>query len=134
MQPSLDAPIIKKSAWIEHLFNVDSIEQLWTRCQQGGSPDEKAWRLQQLAIIKKACPISLKLTLEAFKRGEELSLADVLQQDLRLAKHCLHGENFYEGVRACLIDRDTPHWQPLNHTDIPEKTIQQWFESDPIYD
>lgn len=58
-------------------------------------------------------PTSLALTVEHVLACKGMSLRDVLRRDYRLACACLRGYDFYEGVRAQLIDKDkSPRWQP----------------------
>ena len=40
----------------------------------------------------------------------------------------LEGEDFYEGVRAFLVDRDrTPRWQPGRLEDVTEAMVDRYF-------
>jgi enoyl-CoA hydratase len=51
-----------------------------------------------------------------------------LQQDYRLACRFMEGHDFYEGVRAGLIDRDrTPMWQPAHLSDVSESRVATYF-------
>jgi len=57
-----------------------------------------------------------------------LDLRDTLKQDFRLGCRCLDGHDFYEGVRAVLIDRDqAPKWQPARLEDVSEAMVDAYF-------
>jgi enoyl-CoA hydratase len=59
-----------------------------------------------------------------------MDLSATLQQDLRLASRCMQGHDFYEGVRAGLIDRDhAPRWQPGRLEDVSEAVVDAYFTS-----
>ena len=60
--------------------------------------------------------------------ARELDLRATLVQDFRLACRFLEGEDFYEGVRAFLVDRDrTPRWQPGRLEDVTEAMVDRYF-------
>ena len=53
----------------------------------------------------------------AMARG--MDLRATLEQDYRIAVRCMQGHDFYEGVRAALIDRDrSPRWQPASLEEV----------------
>jgi hypothetical protein len=55
----------------------------------------------------------LKLTLQELRHSSGQPLADCLQTEFQIAAHILRGHDFYEGVRAVVIDKDQrPAWQP----------------------
>jgi enoyl-CoA hydratase len=52
----------------------------------------------------------------------------VLINDFRLACRFLEGQDFYEGVRAFLVDRDrAPRWQPERLQDVTEAMLDRYF-------
>ena len=59
-------------------------------------------------------------------RGADLRTT--LVQDFRLACRCLEAHDFYEGVRATLIDRDrAPMWQPDRLEDVTPAMLDPYF-------
>ena len=49
-------------------------------------------------------------------------------QDYRLACRFMEGHDFYEGVRAALIDRDhAPRWQPASLEEVSEAMVDAYF-------
>jgi enoyl-CoA hydratase len=58
-----------------------------------------------------------------------LDLRDTLVQDFRLATRCMQAHDFYEGVRAGLIDRDrVPKWRPARLEDLGQAAVDAYFE------
>ncbi|MFT6542328.1 MAG: enoyl-CoA hydratase, partial [Maricaulis maris] len=71
------------------------------------------WSAKQAKILGTKSPTALKLTLACLRKGADLSFEDVMRQDLRVSSWCLTGTDFYEGVRAVIIDKDqAPKWAP----------------------
>ena len=74
-----------------------------------------------LAACCRGSPLSAAVTLSYFQRSRAANWGplEVLSQDYVLCGHFMSAESdFYEGVRARLIDKDDkPHW---NHNSIEE--------------
>ena len=50
--------------------------------------------------------------------------------ELGIAKKILKGHDFYEGVRAVLIDKDqTPHWRPARIEQVDADQISELFHN-----
>ncbi|CAF5097751.1 unnamed protein product [Rotaria magnacalcarata] len=74
-------------------------------------------------------PTSLKLTFEQIKRGKNLNLKDCLIMEYRLVQNVMNGHDFFEGVRAVLVDKDNkPQWKPNSLKNVSDKEIEQYFE------
>ena len=59
-------------------------------------------------------------------RGADLSAT--LKQDFRLASRFMQEHDFYEGVRAGLIDRDqAPKWQPDSLDQVSDAAVDAYF-------
>lgn len=77
------------------------------------------WAMEQAARIRAMSPTSLKLTLHALREGERGSLEEALQREYRIVSAIRERPDFYEGVRARLIDKDNaPRWQPASLAEV----------------
>jgi enoyl-CoA hydratase len=66
-----------------------------------------------LGQILAGSPTSFKLALRQMKLGANLSFAEAMNTEFRIVTRILQGHDFYEGVRAALVDRDNrPQWRP----------------------
>lgn len=82
-----------------------------------------------LADLARRSPTSLKITLRHLREARNHTLADVLATDYRLACRCLDGDDFAEGVRAALIDKDNrPVWTPSRVEDVRPGAVNAHFE------
>ena len=86
------------------------------------------WARGVLEDLSRRSPTSLKITHRHVRSARKLDLRDTLRQDFRLGCRCLDGHDFYEGVRAVLIDRDqAPKWQPARLEDVSEAMVDAYF-------
>lgn len=59
-----------------------------------------------------------------------MSLKDELIMEYRMVQKCLEIGDFFEGVRAMLVEKDRkPFWNPSNIKDVDEVRINNFFES-----
>jgi hypothetical protein len=66
------------------------------------------------------------------RRMRGKTLADVLRENWRISQHMMAGREFFEGVRARLIDRDeAPDWQPKSLSEVSEAFVNRYFEKIP---
>jgi enoyl-CoA hydratase len=125
-KPDMSCELARLEPWIEALFSAPSLKGL-LHSSVGHSQAESDWRKMTIETLKLRSPKSLAMTFEAFKRGEQMTLEQVLKQDLKLAKICLTSQDFYRGVKACLIDRCEPKWERDSIEDYSDDVISQWF-------
>ena len=62
------------------------------------------------------------------RRGKHIPLSEVLKMEYRLVRRCCEDSDFYEGVRAVLVDRDNdPKWNPSDLEDVSDKMVDRYF-------
>jgi enoyl-CoA hydratase len=112
---------------IARSFGGDSVEAIVAALEaERGST--QAWAQGVLADLNRASPTSLKVTHRHVRAARAVDLRATLQQDFRLACRCMEGADFYEGVRAILIDRDNaPVWQPGRLQDVSRSMLDAYF-------
>jgi len=61
-----------------------------------------------------------------------MSLSEVLTMELRMGRTVMLNNDFYEGVRALLIDKDnTPVWRPNSLEQVTDDIVKSYFEPMP---
>ncbi|CAK6963736.1 -hydroxyisobutyryl-CoA hydrolase%2C mitochondrial [Scomber scombrus] len=111
---------------IDRLFSSSSVEGIVQNLKADGSDFAK----KQAEILSKMSPTSLKVTYKQLQLGASLSLADVLVMEYRLSQACMRGCDFYEGVRAVLVDKDqSPKWKPSTLEEVSDQSVEQCFSS-----
>jgi len=73
-------------------------------------------------------PTSLKTTLRQLTLGRDYDLETALALEYRLTQHVMAAHDFYEGVRAMLIDKDqAPRWRPATLAEASESMVDAYF-------
>ncbi len=109
---------------IDRCFGHDRVEDIMTDLEADGG----AFAAEAAATLRLMSPTSLKLTLKQIRKGRSLSLDDCFRMDYRLSQSVLAGHDFYEGVRAQLVDKDKqPKWYPASLDQVDGNAIDSLF-------
>lgn len=113
---------------IERCFAVDSIENIIESLAAEGT----AWAREVASVMRGRSPLSLKVALAHLRRGRGESFDQVIARDFVLVQHFLKGRDFYEGVRAAVIDKDRqPRWDPSSLADVSAAVVDAYFQKTP---
>ncbi|XP_009180883.3 3-hydroxyisobutyryl-CoA hydrolase, mitochondrial isoform X2 [Papio anubis] len=111
---------------INSCFSANTVEEIIENLKQDGS----SFALEQLKVINKMSPTSLKITLRQLMEGSSKTLQEVLTMEYRLSQACMRGHDFHEGVRAVLIDKDqSPKWKPADLKEVTDEDLNNHFKS-----
>lgn len=93
--------------------------------------DESEWAQKQFKILATKSPTSLKLTFAQLRRGEVIdAFRDNMRMEYRMVHRVMEGNDFFEGVRAILIDKDNaPQWNPNTLDRVLDEDIEGYFRS-----
>ena len=73
--------------------------------------DGTDWAAKQAKSMRRKSPLALSVTLEAMRRGAKLRFRDAMARELDYSLGFLKTQDFYEGIRSQLIDKDrNPKW------------------------
>lgn len=123
--PTQTSWITEKRRLIDQHFAGASVEAIMESLES--TNDE--WCLEQAETIRRMSPRSLKVTFELMRRGRDLTLEEGLVLELRLALRCTLSDDFREGVRAQIIDKDRcPKWSPAELSAVKPELVAAYFE------
>jgi enoyl-CoA hydratase len=125
-----EASLIGRRAWIDRLFGGDRVETILDRLDHDAAADaqEGDWLRGVAASIRTKSPTSLKVALAQMRRGAGWSFADCMRAEFRIVSRIVHGHDFYEGIRAVIIDKDNrPAWRPAALADVDSGEVERHF-------
>jgi enoyl-CoA hydratase/carnithine racemase len=129
-EPAGEGPIVQHRAAVDRLFAGDMVENILAaldREAMSGSGDAE-WARKTAATIRTKSPLSLKLALAQVRRGKTWDFATCMRMEFRIVSRVIHGHDFYEGVRAVIVDKDNrPRWQPATLADVGEAEVERHF-------
>jgi len=112
---------------IDECFSAPSVEGIVARLESRAA--DQPFVRDTLALMNKMSPLSMKITHRALELGSSLTLAECLQMEYRLSQRFCAGNDFAEGVRAMLIDKDQkPQWKPSRLEDCTEEMVEAYFQ------
>lgn len=101
------------------------VNDLLQALRADGSP----FSTHALETLARMSPTSLKITFEQLRRGQTMDFNSVMAMEFRIVRRVMDGHDFFEGVRALLIDKDkNPQWRPARLEDVSENEIARYFE------
>jgi len=119
-----EAPYTAIEADVDRLFAGDSVAGILG----GLDADGGDWATKMAKTIRAKSPTSVLVTFEQLRRGKTLEFRDGMRQELRCVMRIRDGHDFYEGVRAVIVDKDnTPQWKPAALADISNEDVQAHF-------
>ena len=81
------------------------------------------------ATMRSKSPVSLAIALEQMRRGGSLTFEEAMRTEFRIVSRVIEGRDFYEGVRAAIIDKDgAPKWDPSALDFVAPGDIARYFE------
>jgi enoyl-CoA hydratase len=109
---------------IEKYFSQKTVEEI----VQGLENDSDEWCQQTAKIIRAKSPTSLKVTLAALQKAEHMNFDACMQMEYRLTCRFLQGHDFFEGIRAAIIDKDqAPKWKPEKLEEVNVSQVEKYF-------
>lgn len=73
-------------------------------------------------------PTSVAIAFEQMRRGATLGFEEAMTLEFRIVSRIVRGHDFYEGVRAVVVDKDhAPQWRPANPEAVEEADIAAYF-------
>ena len=74
-------------------------------------------------------PTSLLVAHRQMREGAGLDFDAAMRLEFRIVSRILHGHDFYEGIRAQVIDKDRePRWRPSHLEDVDPAVVAAHFE------
>ena len=122
-KPSGVAALATHRDAIDRGFSASSVEDILDRLELEGD-----WGRETASILRTRSPTSLKVTFRQMREGAGLDFESCQLMEFRIVTRMMDGHDYYEGVRAALIDKDqVPRWQPPHLNMVSESEIERYF-------
>jgi enoyl-CoA hydratase len=110
---------------IDRVFGAGSLEKILI-----GLTAEQEWGSKTAKLLRRRSPTSLCLVHQQLIEGAKRELESCLEMELAIAEKMLERHDFYEGVRAVLVDKDkSPQWRPAMIEDVEIEQILSFFQN-----
>ncbi|KAK4738433.1 hypothetical protein R3W88_002130 [Solanum pinnatisectum] len=115
---------------IDRCFSRRTVKEIISSLENEALNNKDDWISSTIQLMKKASPISLKITLRSVK-GRLQDVGSCLILEYRMVCHVFRGEfskDFFKGCRAILIDKDrNPKWEPSKLELISDDDVDRYF-------
>jgi enoyl-CoA hydratase len=114
-RPPQPGPMAGRRGVIDRLFQGNRVEDILAAldAEAAAGGTHAAFASNSAALIRTKSPTSLKVALAQMRRGSMLAFTECMRTEFRIVSRVVRGHDFYEGVRAVIVDKDqAPHWQP----------------------
>jgi enoyl-CoA hydratase len=122
-EPASAGPVTEMRDMIDRHFAAGAVEDILARLEAGD-----AGARAMAAAVRGKAPLSLKIALAQVRRGPQWSFDDCMRAEFRIVSRIVRGVDFYEGVRAVIVDKDnTPRWQPASLAEVADAEVERHF-------
>ncbi len=81
-----------------------------------------------LETIRKRSPTSVHVAFRQMVEGAGLTMDQCMRMEFRIVNRMLQGHDFYEGIRAAVVDRTSPpQWCPAELEQVTPGMIESYF-------
>ncbi|HUH86094.1 MAG TPA: enoyl-CoA hydratase/isomerase family protein [Stellaceae bacterium] len=121
-----EPPLATLQGEIDRCFGGGSVEEIVGALRRERAP----WAQAALGAIERASPLSLKITFRQLQLGRGMDIEAALALEYCLTQHVMAGHDFYEGIRALLVEKDNaPRWQHASLEEVSAAEVEGYFMS-----
>lgn len=107
-------------------FSRPTLEEVLESLEAAAASD--AFAADTLAVIRSKSPTSVKVAFRQLAAGSTLSMDDCMRMEYRILNRMLAGHDFYEGIRAAIVDKDgKPAWKPATLDAVKRSEVEAYF-------
>jgi len=119
-----DTFLLEHRATIDRIFALDSVEAILSALDA----EHTDWGDDTARAIRGKSPTATKLAFRQLREGAALEFDACMKMEWRMVNRVVKGHDFYEGVRATIIDKDgAPKWNPADLAAITDADIAAYF-------
>jgi enoyl-CoA hydratase len=116
--------LVANRAGIDRCFDAPSVEAIQDRL----AAEDGDWASKARAAMAEKSPFLQKIAFLQVTRGARLEFEEAMVMEFRLVQRAMSFHEFYEGVRAAVIDKDrAPKWRPATLAEVDAAEVEAWF-------
>ncbi len=120
--PPMSGNLRRRAEKINLIFSASGIEEIIDKLYGAD------WGGEVSGHIISRSPTSIKVILRHMRECVNAGFEEILAKDFIIGQHFINGHDFYEGVRAVLIDKDnSPLWVPSNLRAVSDDQVGHYF-------
>lgn len=123
------APLAALQTQIDALFAFDDVEEIIAALEGAGT----TFAADALRVMRQRSPTSMKVALRMLRLAKhDVKLEQSLEREFAGSFAVLASDEFYEGVRAAVVDKDrNPHWRPATLAEVSGVMVDHYFSQHP---
>ncbi|KEK24000.1 enoyl-CoA hydratase/isomerase family protein [Bacillus gaemokensis] len=122
--PNTESELTSLLEEINQHFSFHTVEDIIHSLENDG----RSFALKTKETLLSKSPFSLKITLKQLIDGKEKSIEECFATDLVLAKNFMRHEDFFEGVRSVVVDKDqNPQYKYKQLSDVSDEDVNRFF-------
>jgi enoyl-CoA hydratase len=129
-EPAGIGPIQVHRGAMGRLFGADRVEDILSALDAASlaTGADTNFADRAAATIRTKSPTSLKVALAQLRRGKNLDFEACLRSEFRIVSRVATGHDFYEGIRAVIVDKDhNPAWRPSTLAAVSDADVARYF-------
>jgi enoyl-CoA hydratase len=121
------SPLATEAALIERCFARETIVACLADLQAAAGEGAALAKAALAAMLAKS-PTSQAIALRQMQIGADMPFEEAMGVDYRIVSRICRGHDFYEGVRAVIVDKDNrPQWRPSRAGEVKNEDIDAYF-------
>lgn len=121
-----DPSLLAHREMIDRCFSASTLDGILSALEA----EDEEWANNVASTIRAKSPLSSLVTYEQIRAGANLEFEDCMALEFRLTNRFMRAPDFYEGVRAVVIDKDqSPKWQPAALELVSAAQVGDYFSS-----
>ncbi|GJD50753.1 Carnitinyl-CoA dehydratase [Methylobacterium crusticola] len=125
--PPPPGPVHAARETVDACFSADGVAEVLARLDAAAGQGS-AFAGAAAATLRTRSPTSLAVALAQMRRGAGLSFPEAMLTEYRIVTRIMQGHDFFEGVRAVIIDKDgRPRWQPAAIGAVTPEAVAAYF-------
>jgi enoyl-CoA hydratase/carnithine racemase len=119
-----DTFLLEHRVTIDRIFALNSVEEILAALDA----EHTDWGDDTAKAIRAKSPTATRIAFRQLREGAKLAFDDCMKMEWRMVNRVVAGHDFYEGVRATIIDKDgAPKWEPAEFAQVSGANVDAYF-------